>query len=338
MKINTRRQLKVLAAIASTLALATTVTACSGNDTPGNASKKDDLKITIVSAPLADPFFSAMKAGTEAAAKDFGVSVTWTAPKDFSNPAGDLSRLGDAAVAGKPDGLVLSYFLPEAQKPSLDEALKAGIPVTFMNSGGPDWETTGALNFIGENPTVVGTDVGQRFLDAGKKDIVCFNHAPGVPGVQLRCDALKKVVEAAGAKFTEVDVPLDQSQNPTALSNSLAGALRADKSIDAVFTLGSSQAEVAAAEIEKAGSSAMLATTDLSTKVLNLIKDGKIAFASDQQPYLTGYYSVQILVQYIRTGVHPIGAIGTAPNWITKDNVDAIIKQNKDNNGIRGAA
>jgi simple sugar transport system substrate-binding protein len=337
MKFTPRPQIKMLALAASGLALATSLSACGGADANDSSSKKADLKITVVSAPLADPFFSAMKAGTEQAAKDFGVSVNWTAPKDFSNPAGDFSRLGDAALAGKPDGLVISYFLPDAQKPSLEKAIAAGIPVTFMNSG-PGWEEMGGLNFIGEDPAIVGTSVGKRFVEAGKKNVICFNHVPGVPAVQQRCDSLKAVFEDAGLKFKQVEVPVEKAQDPTSVANALAGALRADKTIDAIFTLGSTAAEVAAAEIEKAGSKAMLATTDLSTKVLELIKSGKIAFASDQQPYLTGYYSVQILVQHIRSGVHPIGAIDTAPNWITKDNVDEVIEQNKNNNGIRGAA
>ncbi|MET0768220.1 MAG: substrate-binding domain-containing protein [Aeromicrobium sp.] len=340
MKITVRRHIVVLALAASGLLMATTVGACAGPDAKGasgTAGKKSDLKITIVSAPLADPFFSAMKTGTEQAAKDFGVSVTWTAPKDFSNPAADLSRLGDAALAGKPDGIVMSYFLPDAQKPALQKAAAAGIPFTFMNSG-PDWEALGALNYIGEDGTIVGTSVGERFVAAGKKNVICFNHVPGVPAVQQRCDALKKVIVGAGLKFKQVEVPVADSQNPTAVGTALGGALRADPSVDAVFTLGSSSAEVASATIDKVGSKAMLATTDLSTNVLNLIKSGKIAFASDQQPYLTGYYSVQILVQYLREGVHPIGAIDTAPNWITKDNVDAVINQNTTTKGIRGAA
>ncbi len=213
------------------------------------------------------------------------------------------------------------------------------LPVVFMNSGNEvDWAGEGVLNYVGEDPVVVGTQVAQRFIDAGKKNVVCLNHAPGVPAVQARCDALKKTFEDADLKFTEVDVPLVQAADPTAISNALAGALRDDSSVDAVFTLGSSAAEVAAQVIEKADSDAMLATTDLSTNVLNLIKDGKIAFASDQQPYLTGYLSVQALVQYIRTGVHPIGAIDTAPNWITEDNVDETIKVNEANDGLRGAA
>jgi simple sugar transport system substrate-binding protein len=339
MNRNPRPLRRIITATGAALLVLASTAACGGSGNGGTAGPATGkLKVTVVSGPLSDPFFGAMKAGTEQAAKDLGVDVTWTAAKDLSNVGPDYARLGDAAYEGHPDGVVLSYFMPPAQDPSLKKMLGDHIPVVFMNSGGDTWQDAGALNYVGEDPTTVGTEVGQRFIDAGKKDVICFNHAPGVPALQQRCDALKKVFTGAGLKFKEVDVPLTDAGNPTALGNALGGALRDDPSVDAVFTLGSSVAEVASQVIEKAGSNAELGTTDLSTNVLNLIEQGKIAFASDQQPYLTGYYSVQILAQYLRTGVHPIGAIDTAPNWITKDNVDQTIKINAANHGLRGAA
>ena len=264
------------------------LSACGGAEAESNPGDKS-LKITVVSGPLADPFFSAMKKGTEQAAKDLGVEVEWTAPKDFSNLAPDFARLGDAALAGKPDGVALSYFLPDAQLPSLQKMVDQGVPVTFLNSGPFEFEQLGVLNNVGEDPTLVGAQVGERLIDAGKKRVLCVNHAAGVKIVQLRCDTLKTVMEKNGRVMKELDIPVSQSTNPTAVGNAIAGALRTDPAIDAVFTLGSGVAENASRVIDKLGSSAMLVTTDLSTNVLNLIKEGKIAFASDQQPWLSGY-------------------------------------------------
>jgi simple sugar transport system substrate-binding protein len=338
MKLNTNPGRRALASAALVALMAASVGACSSSDPSGAAgAKSDNLKITVVSGPLSDPFFGAIKAGTAQAAKDFGVKVDYTAAKDLSNLAPDYARLGDAAFAGHPDGVVMSYFLPDAQGPAVKKMIAAGIPVTFMNQG-LDWETLGGLNYVGEDPTVVGEHIGQRFTDSGKKDVICFNHAAGIQVLQMRCDGLKKVVEAAGGKFTQINVPSAQGSNPTVLTSALSGALRKDPNIDAIFTLGSSAAELAAKVIDEQKSSVTLATCDLSTSVLNLIKDGKIAYAADQQPYLQGYYAVQTLVQHLRLGVHPIGQIGTSPNWVTKDNVAELLKINKEHSGVRGAS
>jgi simple sugar transport system substrate-binding protein len=336
MKINANRAQRLAALTAAATLVAVTAAGCSSGGDGGSTKAADNVKITVVSGPLADPFFSAMKKGTEQAGKDLGVSVEWTAPKDLSNIGPDMARLSDAALAGKPDGVVMSDFLPDSQDAAVKKIVAADIPMTFMNSG-INWEKLGALNFIGEDPTVVGAQVGERFVAAGKKNVICVNHAPGVPAVQQRCDALKAVLDKSGVKFKQVNVPLSQATNPTALTNAVAGALHADSSIDGVFTLGSGGAESAARAIDKSGSKAMLMTTDLSTNVLKLIQEGKIAAASDQQPWLTGYYSVEILVHYIRTGMHPIGHINTAPNWISKDNAAEVLRMNKELDGIRGA-
>ena len=327
-------------ALALSGAVATALTACSqSGSTTGGASPAagSEVKVTVVSGPLTDPFFSAMKAGTEAAGNDLGVTVNYTAPKDLSNLGPDLSRLEDAALAGKPSAVVVSDFLPDAQDPPIQALVEAGIPVVFMNAG-PTWEKLGGVTFIGENPQDVGKQAGQRFAADGAKSVLCVNHVPGNPTLEARCNGLDKSVSAAGGTTKVLNIPADQASNPTAVTTAISGALRSDDAVDAVFTLGSGIAENAVKAVASAGSTATVGTTDLSRNVLSQIQSGKIAFAADQQPYLQGYYSVLAAVQKVRYGLQPIGQVGTAPLFITKDNVDEIIASNDANNGIRGAA
>lgn len=335
MKVPITSARRAIAATVAAVLIAAAATACGDNDEASSASGTN-YDITIVSGPLADPFFSAMKAGAEQAAKDFDVKVNYTAPKDLSNIGPDLARLGEAALAGKPDGIVFSNFVPDSQNPAIHDAIDSDIPVTFMNAG-PDWQEMGGLNYVGEDPEVVGASVGQRFADAGKKDILCINHVPGNPTLELRCAAMDKVVSAAGGTTKVISIPAEQSTDPAAVTAAIAGAINDDDKVDAIFTLGSAVAEAGVRAIDQSGRDIILGTTDLSTNVLKYVKDGSIAFASDQQPYLTGYYAVQILAQYLRTQLHPIGAIDTAPNWITQDNASAVLKANDENDGIRGA-
>ena len=107
-----RRQVAVIAAAVSIVA-GTAACSSDGGSSSKAGSVGKDFKVTVVSGPLTDPFFSAIKSGAEAAGKDLGISVSYTAPKDLSNPVADLSRLQTAALAGKPDAIVISEFLPE---------------------------------------------------------------------------------------------------------------------------------------------------------------------------------------------------------------------------------
>ncbi|MBK0296965.1 sugar ABC transporter substrate-binding protein, partial [Bacillus sp. S34] len=79
-------------------------------------------------------------------------------------------------------------------------------------------------------------------------------------------------------------------------------ALLADKSIDGVMTLDPSVAAAANQARDDAGSSAKIATFDVSSDILKLIKSGKVLFAVDQQQYLQGYLPIVFLHLYKTNG------------------------------------
>ena len=67
-------------------------------------------------------------------------------------------------------------------------------------------------------------------------------------------------------------------------------------------------------------------TFALSPGVLEAIRDGKMDFTIDQQPYLQGYLPVVFLTQNAKYGVTPIGTIETGPLFITKENAEQVIE------------
>ena len=79
-----------------------------------------------------DPFWSVVKNGVDQGAKDMGVSVEYQAPSRFDMVA--MSQLIDAAVASKPDGLVVSIPDANALGPAIKRAVDAGIPVISIGN------------------------------------------------------------------------------------------------------------------------------------------------------------------------------------------------------------
>lgn len=325
----------VVAAV--TAAVALTASACSSGGSDGGSAEKKDIEVVVISGPLNDPFFSAMSAGAEQAGKDLGIKVDYTAPKDLNNLGPDLSRLGDSALASKPDAVVASEFLADAQDAGLKEIADSGIPVAYVNAG-PNWEKLGGFTYIGEDPALFGQRAGEQLAKDGAKNVLCVNHVPGNPTLEQRCEGVTEALDEAGGETTVLTIPADQSTNPTSVTNAISGALRSDDAIDGVLTLGSGVAENAVRAIESADSDAILGTGDLSKNVLKFIKDGSISFAVDQQPYLQGYYAVLAASQKVELGLQPVGQIKTAPLFVTKDTVDQVITLNDNNNGVRGAA
>ena len=319
---------------------ASTVATSPGTDATASAgeSTTGTLDIIMVSGPLFDPFFSALKKGADDAASDLGVNLEYATVENADNFGPDLARLTQNAVTKHPDGLAVGNYFPDAQGPEITRGVKAGIPLVMVNGGEATWRDFGALTYIGQDETLAGEQGAQTLIDAGAKNILCVNHVPGNPTVEARCIGAQKVAGDNGAKSSVLNIASQDANNPTAVVAAIRGQLQADSSIDAVFTLGSGIAESALRAVDDAGlaGKVMVGTTDLSKNVLQAVADKELLFAIDQQPYLQGYYAVQVLAQYVRYGLLPAAPPRTGPLVVNTANVAAVQKANE--SGVRGAA
>ncbi len=302
------------------------VSACSSRNAVNKPHNKSGggkggygYKIAVVThGGAGDSFWSIVKKGAEQAGKDMGDSVTYQSDGDPTQQ----SKLIDAAVNEKPDGLVVSMANPDALKGSVEAAVKAGIPVITINSGEAQSKGFGALSHIGSDETVAGQAVGTQFKADGVKNVICIIQEAGNVGLEQRCAGVKSTL---GGTVTNIQV---DNNNLPAAQATIKAKLQADKSVDGVVTLGAQVANSAEQAIADAGSSAKLATFDLNADVAHAVESGKIAFAVDQQPYLQGYLAVVMLSQY-KANLNVLGGgqpVLTGPNLITKDNAAAVIK------------
>ena len=198
----------------------------------------------------------------------------------------------------------------------------------------------GGVTFVGEDATLVGQGAGERLAASGVRTGLCVNHVPGNPTLEERCAGFERALKKAGGKVIRLNIPATDATNPTTVTQAITGAMRSHRSIDGVFTLGSGIAENAVKAVDSLGAAdkVKIGTTDLSKNVLTEVKDGKLLYAVDQQPYLQGYYGVLIAAQKVRFGLAPVTPISTAPMFITKDNVDQVMQINNTQGGIRGAS
>jgi simple sugar transport system substrate-binding protein len=283
---------------------------------------KNAIKIEVVTHGQAiDGFWGVVRNGVKAGAADMGVSVNYSAP-DAESDMVKMSQLIDAAVAKKPQGLVVSIPNAEALSPSIKKAIEAGIPVVSMNSGSDVFKDLGIKAHVGQTEFQAGLGAGERFKEAGVKNPVCFNQEVGNQALTLRCNGFFQglgIAEGSGKVLT------GQISDPAAMQATIEAALKADATIDGVLTLGPSVAVPALKALAATSSKAHLATFDLSADVLTAIKDGKMDFAIDQQQFLQGYLPIVILTNYAQTRNLPTGdgtgLIMTGPGFVTQ--VDA---------------
>jgi simple sugar transport system substrate-binding protein len=81
------------------------------------------------------------------------------------------------------------------------------------------------------------------------------------------------------------------------------------------------------------GSQAKIVTFDLSPDVVQAIKDKKVEFSIDQQPYLQGYEAVDTLRLYLTNGNDLGGGkpVLTGPSFVDSTNIDKIANFAKNN-------
>lgn len=305
----------------------------------GTASEERKPLVIMISGVLTDPFFSAIKKGFDDALAATGVDGQYSTISSFDNVQADIARLLEAAVARKPDALLVADFFPDAMNPILKSAVAQGIPVVLHNSGESVWKELGALTYIGEEPYTTGSVVGEHLAEIGVKNAICVNHVPGQPALEQRCAGFDEAIRKAGGASKVLSISTQDMQNPQANLQAIKGALESDPGIDGIFTLGITQATAAVLALKDQGlqGKVTIGSTDISTAMLHSVKSGHIELIADQQPYIQSYYSVIVAAQYVKFGLRPIGPIHTGPFIITKDNVDRVLEANVNYGGVRGA-
>ena len=117
--------------------------------------------------------------------------------------------------------------------------------------------------------------------------------------------------------------------DPDDATQRVRGALARDPAIDGVLALGPPAAVPVLAAVGETGRRGKVATGtfDLSTSVLEAVRDGDLMFAIDQQPYLQGYLGVVLMAKYLDTRAIPGGGgiIRTGPAFVTRETAAEVI-------------
>ncbi len=295
--------------------------------TSSNPSRANLKFYVITHGQASDPFWSVVKKGVDQAGKDMGVQVVYEAPASATFDVVAMAHLIDSAVAAHPAGLVVSIPDPNGLGPSIKAAVAAGIPVISINSGSDVARSLGVLVHIGQTEEQAGIGGGQKMGTAGVKHALCVNQEVGNAALTLRCKGFEEgLSQTDGGTVKVIGVNLS---NPTQTQQTIEAALQHDPSIDGIMTLGPTGATPALnalKDLNKTGQ-IKLATFDLSSDVLQAIKNGQMLFAIDQQQYLQGYLPIVLLTLY-KTNLNTIAndVLQTGPGFVTSANVTQVIQ------------
>jgi len=307
--------------------LAVILSACAGggrtdtNDTSsgggGGAGDNSGYTIAMVTHETpGDTFWDKIKSGAQQAAKNYGITLKYSNDPD----PGKQATLIQNAIDSKVDGIATTLATPDALAGSVKAAIAAKIPIVAFNSGIDQYKDLGASMYFGSDEQLAGETAGDRITQAGGKDVLCVIQASGSVALETRCAGVKS--KAPSTKNIQVN-----GADDSAVVSSLQAKLSQDKNIDYIVTLGAPIALDALKAMDAAGSKAKLITFDLNADAAQDIKDGKIEFSIDQQPYVQGYMAVTALYLNLKNG-NDIGGGGpvlTGPSFVDKSNIDTIL-------------
>ncbi len=283
--------------------------------------------VVVTHGQAADPYWSVVKNGVDAAAKTQGANVEYRAPDTFDMV--QMAQLIDAAVASRPDGLVVSIPDADALGPSVRRATEGGIPVIVIDSGGAKLtRELGGLLYLGQSEYEAGVAAGERAAKLGIKKAACLNHEVGNVSLDDRC--------AGFAEGLGVEVPVVAgTMDPTEMEGRTAAYLRANPDTEFLLGCGITAAEPALAAVEELdlGGRVRIGTFDLSPGVLAAIDEGKMEFGIDAQQYLMGYMPIVMLDLLARYKLQPLADYPTGPGFVTKADAASVMSLSKQ--GIR---
>lgn len=264
-----------------------------------------------------DTYWDIVRSGADQAAAKDNIEFLYT----HDHEAGDQAELVRAAIQQDVDGLIVTLAKPDALEGVVREAVDAGIPVITVNSGQDHSEDFGALAHVGQDEVLAGEAVGEELNERGSGKAVCVLHEQGNVGHEERCSGVRDAFDG-----TVDNLYVDGTSMPD-VESGVEAHLIADEAVDTVVTLGAPYASVAAQAATQAGSDASTVTFDLNAEVATGLGDGTIDFAVDQQPYLQGYQSVDLLWLWLSNGNMLGGGqpVLTGPQIVTGEDADDLL-------------
>ncbi len=324
------RSTRLFSSIAGLLALMLVLAACGAAqpaaqpaqpaaDAGGAATARP--YIPVISKGFQHQFWQAVKAGSEKAATDFNVDITFEGPESESQVDKQIEML-QAALDKKPAAICLAALDSKAVIPLLERAKAEGIPVIGFDSGvDSDIPVTTAAT---DNLAAAGmaADKMAELIGGSGEVAVIVHDQTSRTGIDRR-DGFLNQMKAKYPNVTIVDVQYGGGDQLK--STDLAKAIiQAHPNIKGFF--GANEGSIigvlnAVKELGMEGKITVIGY-DSGQQQMDAVRSGVAAGSITQDPIGIGYKCVEAAVKAINGETLP-KSIDTGFHWYDKTNIDA---------------
>jgi ribose transport system substrate-binding protein len=277
--------------------------------------------IPVISKGFQHQFWQAVRSGSEQAAKDFNVDITFEGPESEAQVDKQYEMI-QAALAKNPAALCLAAVDSKAMIPLLEEAKAKGIPVIGFDSGvDSDIPLSTATT---DNIAAAGlaADKMAELIGGSGQVAVLVHDQTSRTGIDRRDGFLNRMAE----KYPDIEiVNVDYGAGDHLKSTEIARAIvQANPDLKGYF--GANEGSIigvlnAVKELGKEGQIVVIGY-DSGKQQLDAIKSGAEAGAITQNPVGIGYKCVEAAVKAINGETLP-KIIDTGFFWFDKTNIDS---------------
>jgi len=313
---------KIVLILMTLIVVASMIAACGGTPAaPAADAPKEKLYIPVISKGFQHQFWQAVKLGSENAAKDLDVTITFEGPESEAMVDKQVEMF-QTALDKKPAAICLAAVDSKAFQPLLEKAKAAGIPVIGFDSGvDSDIPVTTATT---DNVAAAALAADKMVeLIGGEGEVAVIAHDQTS---RTGIDRVKGFTDQIAAKYPKVTIVDTQYGGGDQLkSTDLAKAIiQAHPNLKGFF--GANEGSIigvlnAAKELGMEGKLKIIGY-DSGQQQMDAIRSGAESGAITQNPIGIGYKCVEAAVKAYNGETLP-KIIDTGFMWYDKTNIDA---------------
>lgn len=260
---------------------------------PTSLAQKKQWHIAIVPKALTGEYWVRCKKGAEAAAKQFGVRLTFVGPSAETEVDKQIDIIENLLTRGV-DAIGVSPCDGKALVPVIEKAVAKGVPVVTVDS---DAKTNKRLAYIGTNNEKAGEIAGQVLakLIKGRGKVLIIQGVPGAENLMQRVKGFKRAI----SKYPRIELLPEQAcqSDLTRALEITENALRAHADLAGIFGVNAYGAPGAAQAVKEAGKvgKVKIVGFDAIPTTLKYCAEGVVQAIIEQRPYRMGYLAVRYL-------------------------------------------
>jgi ribose transport system substrate-binding protein len=312
-----------LLVVVATLVLAFAAVASIASGGAAAPAQAKTYHLVLVAGIASDAFYLTMNKGAQAEAKALGnVTVQFTGSTEAFSPPTQIPFL-TAAIAKKPDAILIAPTDKSALIAPIQRAVDAGIPVitvdTFISK-------PIAVTNISTDNVAGGRAAAKALVKAigGSGEVAGISVNPGISTTDQRQQGFEQELKKhPGVKYLGTQYCNDDQTKATNLTSAL---LAGHPNLKGVFAMNvvSGNGVTAAVKTKGLSGKVKLVEFDAGPPQVQALKAGTIDALVAQYPYGIGQMGVQLAIQYLskgKAGIKP--HYGTGSAIITKANVSS---------------